>query len=92
VVAAVGMSSAWSGHRRPDSEDQAPRSFLFFQFIQNWLSFKNSKWVPHLAPKISNFCMQLAWDIMNNFLDCADIKFLTEIELKILDQIQQLNL
>jgi hypothetical protein len=30
---------------------------IFFQFIQNWLKFKNSKWVPYLALKILNFCI-----------------------------------
>jgi hypothetical protein len=28
---------------------------ICFQFIQNRLNFKNSKWVPYLAPKIPNF-------------------------------------
>jgi hypothetical protein len=31
-----------------------------------------------------NFCMWLAWDIMNKFLNCTDIKLQTEKELKIL--------
>jgi hypothetical protein len=35
--------------------------------------------------KIPNFFMWLAWDIANNFLNCADIQFPTHIELKILD-------
>jgi hypothetical protein len=38
--------------------------------------------MPNLAPKIPNFCMWLAWDIMNNFLNCADIEFPTETEIK----------
>jgi hypothetical protein len=50
---------------------------IFFQFIQNWLNFKNSKWVSYLATKIPNFCMRITWDIMNNFLNCANIQFLT---------------
>jgi hypothetical protein len=29
---------------------------------------------------------------MNNFLNCADLKFLTELELKILEQIHYFNL
>jgi hypothetical protein len=33
---------------------------IFFQFIQNRLNFKNSKWVPYFALKIPNFCMRLA--------------------------------
>jgi hypothetical protein len=45
-----------------------------------------------LALKIPNFCMWLAWDIMNNFLSCTDIKFQAEKDLKILEQIQYLNL
>jgi hypothetical protein len=32
---------------------------------------------PYLAPKIPNFCTLLSWDIMNNFLDCANIQFPT---------------
>jgi hypothetical protein len=51
---------------------------IFFQLIQNWLNFKNSKWVPYLAPKIPNFCMQLIWDIVSNFLNCANIQFQTK--------------
>jgi hypothetical protein len=45
-----------------------------------------------LALKIPNFCMWLAWDIMNNFLSGTDIKFQAEKDLKILEQIQYLNL
>jgi hypothetical protein len=36
--------------------------------------------------------MWLAWDIMNNFLNCADFQFPIELELKILEQIQYSNL
>jgi hypothetical protein len=36
--------------------------------------------------------MWLAWVIINNFLNCTDIKFPTQKELKILEQIQYLNL
>jgi hypothetical protein len=32
--------------------------------------------------------MSVAWDIMNIFPNCADIQFQTEIELKVLKQIQ----
>jgi hypothetical protein len=53
-----------------------PHSVLIFlQFIQNWLNIKNSKWVLYLAPKIPNFCIRLALDIMNNFLNSSDIQF-----------------
>jgi hypothetical protein len=44
------------------------------------------------AQKINNFCMQLDWGIMNNFLNCSHIQFPTELDLKILEQIQHLNL
>jgi hypothetical protein len=50
---------------------------IFFQFIQNRLNIKKTKWVPYLAPKIPNFGMCLVWDIMNNFLNCANIQFTT---------------
>jgi hypothetical protein len=36
--------------------------------------------------------MPVAWDIVNIFLHDADIQFLIEIELKILDQIHHLKL
>jgi hypothetical protein len=32
---------------------------IFFQFIQNRLNFKNSKWVPYVALKIPNFYIWL---------------------------------
>jgi hypothetical protein len=62
AAAAVGMSSARFGRRRSDSvtDGWAPHGFDFFQFIQNWLKFKNSKWVPYRSPKNPNFCMLLA--------------------------------
>jgi hypothetical protein len=59
----------------PGHRPVGPAWFFIFLFIQNRLNFKNSKWVPYLAPKIPNFCVLLAWDIVNNFLGCADIKF-----------------
>jgi hypothetical protein len=46
----------------------------------------------YLAPKIPNFCMWIDWNIMKNFLNCADYKFSTEVLLEILEQIQYLNL
>jgi hypothetical protein len=48
--------------------------------------------MPYLAPKIPNFCMLLDWGIMNNCQNCADTQFSIELELKILEQIQHLNL
>jgi hypothetical protein len=50
-----------------------PCGFRFFQFIQNQLNIKNSKWVPYVTPQIPNFCMLLAREIMNNFVNCANI-------------------
>jgi hypothetical protein len=29
-------------------------------------------WMPYLAPKIPNFCMQLAGNIGNKLLNCAN--------------------
>jgi hypothetical protein len=48
--------------------------------------------MPYRAPKISNFCMRLDWGIINNFINCSNIQFATELELKILEQVQYLNL
>jgi hypothetical protein len=36
-----------------------PRSFIFFQFIQNQFKLVKSKWMPYLGPKIPNCCMRL---------------------------------
>jgi hypothetical protein len=41
----------------------------------------------YLGLTIPNFCMWQDWDTMNNFINCANVKFPTEIELKILEQI-----
>jgi hypothetical protein len=79
VAAAVRRRSARPGHLCSDRENDgwAPCGFDFFQFIQNWLNFKNSKGVHYIAPKIPNFCMRLARDIINNFLHFVDIQFNT---------------
>jgi hypothetical protein len=74
-----------------EADEQVHTVPVFFQFIQNWLKLVKSKWMPYLAPKIANVCMKLVWRILNNFLNCADFKFPTEIKLKILEQIQYLN-
>jgi hypothetical protein len=66
------------GFQQAAPEMVGPHAVLiFFLFIQNRLNFKNLKWVPYFAPKTPNFCMRLAWDIMNNFLNCDNIQFLT---------------
>jgi hypothetical protein len=36
--------------------------------------------------------MLVDWDIVNIFLNYADIQFQTEVELRILEQIQHLNI
>jgi hypothetical protein len=79
VAATVRRRSARPGRLCTDrvTDWWVLHGFQFFQFIQNWLNFKNSKWVPYLTPKIPNFCILLAWDIMNNFLNCLDIQFVT---------------
>jgi hypothetical protein len=43
------------------------------------------------TPKTPKFLMLLYWGIMNNSLNCADIQFSMELELKILEQIHHLN-
>jgi hypothetical protein len=48
--------------------------------------------MPYLVSKIPNFCVLLDWGIMNNVFNYADIQFLTELELQILEQIQHLNI
>jgi hypothetical protein len=35
--------------------------------------------------------MMLDWRIMNNFLNCDDIQFSIDVELKLLEQIHNLN-
>jgi hypothetical protein len=79
AAAAVQTRSAPPGRLCSDRETDrwAPHGFDFFQFIQNWLNFKNSKWVSYLAPKISNFCMPLAYVIVKIILYCANIQFPT---------------
>jgi hypothetical protein len=47
--------------------------------------------MPYIAPKIPTFCMLLDWDIMNYFVNCADIQFSKDVELKFLEQIHNLN-
>jgi hypothetical protein len=79
VAAAVQRCSALPGRLCLDrvTDQWDPCGFRFFQFIQNQLNFKNSKWVPYVDLKIPNFGMRLDWYIMNNFLNCADIQFST---------------
>jgi hypothetical protein len=48
--------------------------------------------MPYLAPKILNFCLKLYGVIINNFLNCSNNQFSIELELKILEQTQHLNL
>jgi hypothetical protein len=79
VATAVRRRSTRPGHLCSDrvTDRWVLRDFRFFQFIQNQINFKNSKWMYYLASKIPNFCMRLSWDIRNNFLNCADIQLST---------------
>jgi hypothetical protein len=45
----------------------------------------------YLAPEIPKFGMLLDWGIVNNFLNCTDIQFSIDVELKFLEQIHNLN-
>jgi hypothetical protein len=67
----------------------AHKILYFSRIIQTNSNLKME--APYSTPNIPNFSMWLSWDIMNNFLNCADIQFLTQLELKILEQIQYLN-
>jgi hypothetical protein len=63
AAAADRRRSTWPGRLCSDqaTDRWVPRGFqFFFQFIQNWLNFKNSKWVPYLASKIPNIFMRLS--------------------------------
>jgi hypothetical protein len=44
------------------------------------------------ALTILKFCMRLDCSILHIFLNCADFKFPTDLILKLLEQIQYLNL
>jgi hypothetical protein len=50
---------------------RAPRGFIFFQFIQNYLKLVKSKWMPYRALKFPNFCMMLDSNVLNKFINCA---------------------
>jgi hypothetical protein len=84
---------ARSGHRRSDNatDKRVPHYFTIIQIIQNRLKLVKLKWVPYIALKILKFFMTLYWSVVNNFLNCSDFKFTTELMLKILEQIQCLK-
>jgi hypothetical protein len=48
--------------------------------------------MPYKIPKIRIFCMRLDGSVLNNFLNSDNFKLLTDLMLKILKQIQYLNL
>jgi hypothetical protein len=48
--------------------------------------------MPYHAAKIPNLCMMPYWKILNNFLNCGDLKFPTEYKIKFMEQIQYLKL
>jgi hypothetical protein len=45
----------------------------------------------YITPKLPKFCMLLDWGTVNNFLNCADIQISIDVELKLLEQIHNLN-
>jgi hypothetical protein len=69
-----------------------PTWFGFFIGFPKLVQLVKSKHVPYFTPKIPNFFVKLDWNIRNNFINCADFRFPTESMLKILEQIQNLNL
>jgi hypothetical protein len=83
-----------SGCRCSDSgaDRRAPHGLIFFQIFQNQFKLVNSKQMPSIAPRIPKFCIRVYWSILQNVLNCDDFKFPTKIMLKILEQIQYLNL
>jgi hypothetical protein len=62
----------------------APTVLDFFFNLYKIGSTLKIKMGAYLALKIPNFCMSLARDIMNNFLNCADIQCPIQMEIKIL--------
>jgi hypothetical protein len=65
--------SAWSGHRPGSEADaQGPRGSVFFpQIIQIGSNLKIGALQCYFFP---NICMWLDWDIVNNFLNDANIQ------------------
>jgi hypothetical protein len=48
--------------------------------------------MPYIARKILRFCMMLDGNVLNNFHNCSDFRFQTDLMLNILEQIEYLNL
>jgi hypothetical protein len=91
--AAVRTRSAWAvPWFRPAGWRVGPDSFDIFPNYLNRFKLRNWERMPYLASKIPKFSMLLDWGILNNSLNCADIQFSRELELKILKQIHHLNL
>jgi hypothetical protein len=53
---------------------------LIFPIYPKLAQLGNRKRMPYLAPKIPKFFMLLDWSVVNNFLNCADIQFSTDVE------------
>jgi hypothetical protein len=70
--------------------DGGPHTVLIFPIYPKLAQHGNKK-MSYLPPKNPKFCMLLDWGIMNNILNCADIKFSIDVELKFLEQIPNLN-
>jgi hypothetical protein len=86
-----GNTAAGTIVRRRPLTGGLHRFNLFPNFL-NRVKLVNSILMPYPTPKILKFCMKLDWSILNNSLNCADFKFPTEVMLKIMEQIQYLNL
>jgi hypothetical protein len=81
------------GKQRQRSCERGPHAVLiFFPIYPKPAQLEKFKMGVLSCSKNSQFLYALSWDNMNNFLNCADIKFLTQTELKILDHIQYLNI
>jgi hypothetical protein len=70
---------------------RGPHAVLIFPFYPKLAQHANQKRMSYLAQKIPKFCMLLDRGILNNFLNCASIQFSIDVELKLLEQIHNLN-
>jgi hypothetical protein len=88
----VGMASAWSRRQHSDhgADKGAPHGFDFSNLSKtgsNWKLKKNAL----CCSKNSQILHAARFGIVNNFHNCADIQFSIDIELKLLEQIHNLN-
>jgi hypothetical protein len=74
------------------ADRRGPTWFNIFPDFPKPFQTCESKQIPSSTPKIPKFFIMLDWSVMHNFLNCANFKFPIKIMLKIMEQIQQLNL